>query len=127
MTTIQGVDTYHLPDRVHRQWDQGALDKVWISDITYLRTNEGWLYLCAVRDGCSRRVLGWSLDSVQRYRFGGKGLAHGQDPAGEDSGSGGVPRGPRLAVHFPPSCMRWLLSWICCSPWGARACAGITP
>ena len=65
VTTIQGVDTYHLPDRVHRQWDQGALDKVWISDITYLRTNEGWLYLCAVRDGCSRRVLGWALDSVQ--------------------------------------------------------------
>ncbi len=26
VTTIQGVDTYHLPDRVHRQWDQGALD-----------------------------------------------------------------------------------------------------
>lgn len=65
VTTIPGVDTYHLPDRVHRQWDQGAVDKVWISDITYLRTNEGWLYLCAVRDGCSHRVLGWALDSVQ--------------------------------------------------------------
>jgi putative transposase len=65
VTTIPGVDTYHLPDRVHRKWDQGALDKVWISDITYLRTDEGWLYLCAVRDGCSRRVLGWALDSVQ--------------------------------------------------------------
>lgn len=65
VTMIQGVDTYHLPDRVRRQWDQGTLDKVWISDITYLRTNEGWLYLCAVRDGCSRRVLGWALDSVQ--------------------------------------------------------------
>ena len=65
VTTIQGADTYHLPDRVHRQWDQGAVDKAWISDITYLRTNEGWLYLCAVRDGCARRVLGWSLNSVQ--------------------------------------------------------------
>lgn len=29
---------------------------------TYLRTGEGWLYLCAVRDGCSRRVIGWAVD-----------------------------------------------------------------
>ena len=49
VTTIQGVDTYHLPDRVHRQWDQGALDKVWISDITYLRTNAGLVCNCALR------------------------------------------------------------------------------
>lgn len=32
---------------------------------TYLRIREGWLYLCAVRDCCSRRVLGWAMDSVQ--------------------------------------------------------------
>jgi transposase InsO family protein len=32
------------------------------SDITYLGSAEGWLYLCAVRDGCSRRVIGWALD-----------------------------------------------------------------
>lgn len=65
VTTIPGVDTHHLPDLVKRQWDRGQLDAVWISDITYLRTREGWLYLCAVRDGCSRRVLGWAMDSVQ--------------------------------------------------------------
>ena len=30
--------------------------------MTYLATEQGWLYLCAVRDGCSRRVLGWAID-----------------------------------------------------------------
>ena len=38
------------------------LNGVWTSDITYLGTGESWLYLCAVRDGCSRRVIGWAID-----------------------------------------------------------------
>lgn len=36
-----------------------------MSDITYVRTREGWLYLCVVRDGRSRRVLGWAMDPTQ--------------------------------------------------------------
>jgi putative transposase len=56
---------HSIPDLVARKWDTGALDAVWISDITYLRTDEGRVYLCAVRDACSRRVIGWAMDSVQ--------------------------------------------------------------
>ncbi len=65
VTTIQSKHKSTLPDLVKRLFDQGQLNRVWMSDITYLRTGEGWLYLCVIRDGHSRRVLGWSMDSVQ--------------------------------------------------------------
>ncbi|MDK4233249.1 IS3 family transposase [Corynebacterium accolens] len=69
VTTIQAKRKSALPDLVRRMCDTGELNRVWMSDITYLRTSEGWLYLCAVRDGHSRRVLGWAMDSVQDTRL----------------------------------------------------------
>ncbi|MBK4152002.1 IS3 family transposase [Corynebacterium macginleyi] len=65
VTTIQAKRKSALDDLVKRMCDAGELNRVWMSDITYLRTGEGWLYLCAVRDGHSRRVLGQAMDSVQ--------------------------------------------------------------
>jgi putative transposase len=40
-----------------------APDRVWVTDITYIRTHEGWLYLAVVIDLYSRRVVGWSMHS----------------------------------------------------------------
>jgi len=65
ITTIRSKHKSVLPDLVKRLFDHGQLNRVWMSDITYLRTGEGWLYMCAIRDGHSRRVLGWAMDSVQ--------------------------------------------------------------
>ena len=65
VTTLPGVATHHIPDLVKRVWDRGELDAVWISDITYLRTWEGFVYLCVIRDGCSRRVIGWAMADRQ--------------------------------------------------------------
>jgi putative transposase len=61
-TTVVDLDAAVPKDLVGRRFDTGELDRVWTSDITYLRTGEGWLYLCAVRDGCSRGVIGWAIE-----------------------------------------------------------------
>lgn len=60
-TTVVDLDAAVPKDLVGRRFDTGVLNRVWTSDITYLRTGEGWLYLCAVRDGSSRRVIGWAI------------------------------------------------------------------
>ncbi|MDN5764183.1 MAG: IS3 family transposase [Microlunatus sp.] len=61
VTTLPDASTHCIPDLVERRFDRGVLNAVWTSDITYLATDQGWLYLCAVRDGCSRRVIGYAF------------------------------------------------------------------
>ena len=55
------------PNVLARSFDVAAIggkDRVWASDITYLPTREGWLYLAVVIDLVSRRVIGWSMKST---------------------------------------------------------------
>jgi transposase InsO family protein len=49
------------PDLVRRDFNPIEPDRLWISDITYVRTWEGWLYLAVILDAFSRRVVGWAL------------------------------------------------------------------
>lgn len=48
-----------------RQFDVAVPDKVWVTDITYIRTQEGFAYLAVVIDLFSRRVVGWTIQSRQ--------------------------------------------------------------
>jgi transposase InsO family protein len=52
-------------DLVERKFARSSLDELWVTDITEHRTREGKVYCCAVMDTCSRRIIGWSIDSVQ--------------------------------------------------------------
>lgn len=51
------------PNLLSRNFTTEARDKVWVSDITYLRTTSGWLYLTVIIDLFSRLVVGWALSS----------------------------------------------------------------
>jgi putative transposase len=65
-TTIRvpGVRVAH--DLVARDFNPPAPDRLWVADITYLRTWEGWLYLAAVQDAYSRQIVGWSMGANMR-------------------------------------------------------------
>ena len=51
------------PNLLNREFEVGEPDKVYVSDITYIWTHEGWLYLAVVLDLFSRQVVGWSLSN----------------------------------------------------------------
>lgn len=51
------------PDLVQRRFNPGAPNMIWTGDITYIPTDEGWLYLAAVLELHSRQVVGWSLQA----------------------------------------------------------------
>ncbi len=58
---IAGRPSIIAPNRLQRQFTVAHPDHAWVTDITYLRTWQGWLYLAAVIDLHSRKVVGWSM------------------------------------------------------------------
>ena len=66
-TTVPGiVPSTEPPDLVRRDFHPNGPDRLWVADITYVRTREGWLYLAVILDVFSRRVVGWALASYLR-------------------------------------------------------------
>jgi putative transposase len=62
-TTTQADPTKQpAPNKLNRDFTAPAPNRKWVSDITYLLTAEGWVYLAVVLDLFSRKVVGWSLE-----------------------------------------------------------------
>jgi putative transposase len=65
-TTIRVPGVRVCEDLVDRAFLAAAPNRLWVADITYLRTWEGWLYLVAVQDIFSRRIVGWAMADHMR-------------------------------------------------------------
>jgi putative transposase len=65
-TTIRVPGVRVADDLVERQFQPAAPNVLWLADITYLRSWEGWLYLAAVQDAYSRAIVGWSMAEHMR-------------------------------------------------------------
>ncbi len=67
LTTDSRHDLPISPNLLNREFTVTQPDKVWVGDITYIATDEGWLFLAVVIDLFSRQVVGWSLrDNMTR-------------------------------------------------------------
>jgi putative transposase len=72
-------------DRVRRAFTAPDLDRLWLTDITDHPTGEGKLYFCAVKDACSRRIVGYSISDRMRSSLAVAALqmaVHRRNPAG---------------------------------------------
>ena len=60
-TTIRQPGAQRAPDLVNRDFDVAGPNRLWVADITYVRTWAGFLYLAVVVDAWSRKVVGWAM------------------------------------------------------------------
>ena len=65
-TTIRIPGITPATDLVERDFNPSRPNVLWVADITYLRSGEGWLYLAAVQDTYSRLIVGWSMATHTR-------------------------------------------------------------
>lgn len=61
VTTDSGHRLPVAPNLLNRRFDGWQPNRAWVADITYVPTGQGWLYLAAVMDLASRRIVGWSM------------------------------------------------------------------
>ncbi len=92
ITTCSKPGSQFAPNLLNRDFAISDINTVWLGDITYLWTREGWLYLAVLIDLCSRLVVGWTLsnrltddltlsalDKALESRNPGPGLMHHSD------------------------------------------------
>jgi transposase InsO family protein len=75
-TTNSNHGNYISPNLLNQNFRANSPNKVWVSDITYISTYEGWLYLAVVLDLYSRKVVGWSMSNRMTSQLVKDSLEH---------------------------------------------------
>lgn len=65
-TTDSGQLLPVSPDLLAQNFQAAAPNRIWLSDITYIPTGEGWLYLAAAPDLATRKIIGWAIRDHMR-------------------------------------------------------------
>ena len=81
-----------------REFEADGPNKKWVADFTYVWTAEGWLYVAAVMDLFSRRIVGWSMSDTMHAKLVTDALADGAVAAGQAEGAD-ASLGPGQSVH----------------------------
>ncbi len=86
VTTRRDPKRPSAPDLVQRIFSASTPNQVWVADLTYVPTRQGFLFLAVVLDACSRRIVGWSMASHLRTELVvaalDMALQHRRPPAG---------------------------------------------
>lgn len=75
-TTNSNHSHFIYPNLVKRQFNVKTLNTVWVADITYIRTLEGWVYLASIMDLCSRKIVGWAMANHMEESLVQEALKH---------------------------------------------------
>ena len=92
-TTDSKHDRPIAPNVLGRNFEAERPNQFWVTDITYIRTWEGWLYLAVILDLFSRRVVGWAMQPPPARGACSRGASHGL---------GAPPAGKWLGASFRP-------------------------
>jgi len=65
-TTMAGKLSDHSPDLVNRDFRVDAPNRLWVADITYMRTTSGFCYTALITDASCRKIVGWSTRITMR-------------------------------------------------------------
>lgn len=96
------------PNLLDRRFDGWLPNRAWVSDITFIRTGESWLYLAAILDLASRRIVGWSMS--ERINAGLVCAGTAQRVLATQAGTGAAvtfrPRKSICKPNLPETCRR---------------------